>query len=53
MIAYGAWPITDTAREAWTWFQSYFFHGTAFPIDGTGMSRETELAALAAWAERK
>ena len=46
-------PIPETAREAWTWFQSYFFRGTTFPIDGTGMSRETELAALSAWAERK
>jgi 2'-hydroxyisoflavone reductase len=44
-------PLEETAREAWTWFQSSFFDGTTFPIDGVGMSRETELAALAAWAD--
>jgi len=41
-------PIEDTARDAWRWFQSYFFRDTSFPRAGWGISKEREQVILKA-----
>lgn len=45
-------PLTETARDAWHWYQSYFFKDTTFPVGGLGLSREREREVLTAWLER-
>ena len=45
-------PLADTARDAWQWYQSYFFKDTTFPVGGFGLSREREREVLTAWGER-
>ncbi len=46
-------PVSETAAAAWAWYRSHFFRHTAFPVGGTGISREREEAILAAWRERQ
>lgn len=45
-------PLADTARDAWHWYQSYFFKDTTFPVSGLGLSREREEEVLTAWHEQ-
>ena len=45
-------PLAETARDAWHWYQSYFFKDTTFPVGGLGLSRKRELEVLTAWHER-
>lgn len=45
-------PLAETARDAWHWYQSYFFKDTAFPLGGMGLSSEREQAILQAWRDR-
>lgn len=45
-------PLTETARDAWLWYQSYFFKDTTFPVSGQGLARERELEVLKAWHNR-
>ncbi len=45
-------PLGETARDAWRWYRSHFFRGTAFPRGGLGLSREREVEAIAAWRAR-
>jgi len=42
-------PLSETARSAWRWYQSYFFKDASFPRDGMGLSRERETELLEAW----
>lgn len=45
-------PLSETAHDAWHWYQSHFFRDTAFPLGGLGLARDRELAVLAAWHAR-
>jgi hypothetical protein len=38
--------VTDTARDAWRWYQSHFLRETQFPIGGLGLSAEREQQIL-------
>lgn len=41
-------PVSETARDAWDWWDTDEFAGTTFPIDGTGLGREREVEILSA-----
>ena len=45
-------PLAETARDAWLWYQSYFFKDTRFSACGFGLLREREREVLTAWHER-
>lgn len=45
--------VTESARDAWVWFQSYFFKDRHFPYQGKGMSPQREGEILDAWRSRR